>query len=90
MLQAGDSSVGKVQCIRILTGPGGIHIGKNQEDSESSNPTPDFQVEAEGIKSETGGTLKELLLALAKVRKAGLLGREVTPPGEGVGQNGKH
>lgn len=91
MLQAGDSSVGKIQCIRILTGPGGIHIGKNQEDSGSSNPTPDFQVEAEeDIKSETSGTLQELLLALAKVRRAGLLGRKVTPPGEGVGQNGKH
>lgn len=41
-------------------------------------PIPDFQVDAaEDIKSETRGILRDLLLALAKVRGTGLGGREL-------------
>lgn len=38
----------------------------------------------EDIKSETSGILQELLLALAKVRRTGLQGRE------GLGETGEH
>lgn len=55
------------------------------------DPTPDFQVEAEeDIKSETSGTVQDLLLALAKVRRTDLQGKGDKPPGNGVGQSGEH
>ncbi|EPY79583.1 annexin A9 [Camelus ferus] len=46
-----------------------------------------FQVEAkEDIKSKTSGFFQDLLLALAKVRRTGLWGTGVTPPGKEGGR----
>lgn len=42
----------------------------------------------EDIKSATRGTLQDLFLALAKVRRPGLQGKGVTAPGRGLGPNG--
>lgn len=48
-------------------------MGKTRRIQRALDPTPDFQVEAqEDIKSETSGTLRDLLLALAKVRRTNL------------------
>lgn len=45
-------------------------MGKIRRIQRAPAPTPDFQVEAEeDIKSETSGALRDLLLALAKVRR---------------------
>ena len=53
------------------------------------DPTPDFQVEAEeDIKSETSGTLQNLFLALAKVRRTDLQKKGVTPSGRVWGRVG--
>lgn len=42
----------------------------------------------EDIKSATRGTLQDLFLALAKVRRPGLQGKGVTVPGRELGPNG--
>lgn len=58
-------------------------IGRIQR---APDPTPDFQMEVEkDIKSETSGILRDLLLALAKVRGTGLQGRELYCQGRGWG-----
>lgn len=66
-------------------------MGKIRRIQRAPDPTPDFQVEAEeDIKSETSGTLQDLLLALAKVRKTDLERKGATPSEKGVGQSGEH
>lgn len=53
-------------------------MGKIRRVQRAPAPIPDFQVDAaEDIKSETRGILRDLLLALAKVRGTGLGGREL-------------
>lgn len=63
------------------------NIGRIQK---APDPTPDFQVEAEeDIKSATSGTLQDLFLALAKVRRPGLQGKGVAAPGRGGTKRGE-
>lgn len=57
-------------------------MGKIRRIQRAPTPTPDFKVEAEeDIKCATKGILRDLLLALAKVRGTGLLEKGVAPPG---------
>lgn len=82
---AGHTGSGIQQVLEAST------LEKVRKTQGAPDPTPDFQVEAEeDIKSETSGTVQDLLLALAKVRRTDLQGKGDKPPGNGVGQSGEH